>query len=215
MKRCSINGCDRPHCARGKCRPHYHKDYYGNRKETTAVRGKLNYKRHKIEKLIYSKGYYEKNKDKIMERQAKYKKVYRKENKEKVRGFERVYRNKRYNENINVRLIRNCYSRINRVLKGIAKSSRTLDLIGCSIEELWVHLETQFQPGMTRKNHGPEWHIDHIIPCIRFDFTYPEQQKKCFHYSNLQPLWKSDNLSKGAKDYKEWLEEQKLKELTE
>ena len=41
-------------------------------------------------------------------------------------------------------------------------------------------------------------HIDHIIPCKNFDLTDPNQQKKCFHYSNLQPLWGLDNLKKGT-----------------
>ena len=53
---------------------------------------------------------------------------------------------------------------------------------------------------MTWKNHGLKgWHIDHIIPCAAFDLTKEEEQKKCFHYSNLQPLWWIDNLKKSNK----------------
>ena len=48
---------------------------------------------------------------------------------------------------------------------------------------------------MTWDNHG-QWHIDHIKPCAKFDLTDKDQQKACFHYTNLQPLWKEDNLSK-------------------
>ena len=73
-----------------------------------------------------------------------------------------------------------------------------MELLGCSIEKLWEHLESKFQPGMTRENHG-KWHIDHIRPCISFNLTDLEQQKICFHYTNLQPLWAEDNLKKGAK----------------
>ena len=43
------------------------------------------------------------------------------------------------------------------------------------------------------------WHIDHIRPCASFDLTDPEQQKQCFHYTNLQPLWAEDNLRKSDK----------------
>ena len=53
---------------------------------------------------------------------------------------------------------------------------------------------------MTWKNWGVKgWHLDHIIPCASFDLSLPEEQKKCFHYTNLQPLWAEDNLSKGSK----------------
>ena len=49
---------------------------------------------------------------------------------------------------------------------------------------------------MTRENHG-ECHYDHMRPCASFDLTDPEQQKQCFHYTNLQPLWAKDNPSKS------------------
>lgn len=81
-----------------------------------------------------------------------------------------------------------------------AKSKKTTTLLGCSIAHARQHLESQFLPGMTWENyslHG--WHIDHIKPCSSFDLTDPEQQKACFHYTNLQPLWATDNMSKGKK----------------
>jgi len=73
------------------------------------------------------------------------------------------------------------------------------ELIGCTWEFLRAHLESQFQPGMSWDNYALDgWHIDHIIPCASFDLTDPEQQKACFHYSNLQPLWALENIKKGA-----------------
>lgn len=84
---------------------------------------------------------------------------------------------------------------INRRLK---KSAKTLKLVGCPIDQLRRWLEAKFSPGMTWENYG-DWHVDHIRPCASFDLSDPEQQKQCFHYSNLQPLWETDNLSKGAK----------------
>ena len=70
-----------------------------------------------------------------------------------------------------------------------------MELIGCTREKLIEHLENQFLPGMSWENYG-KWHVDHIKPCSMFDFTDLEEQKRCFHYSNLQPLWAKDNLSK-------------------
>jgi hypothetical protein len=76
------------------------------------------------------------------------------------------------------------------------KSLSTINLIGCSIEHLRRHLAFQFQPGMSWSNYG-KWHIDHIRPCAKFDLSKESEQKKCFHYTNLQPLWAKDNLIKG------------------
>lgn len=96
------------------------------------------------------------------------------------------------------RLIQNLRNRLYFSLKGKTKFSTTLELVGCSIEELWQHLESQFQPGMTKENYG-KWHVDHKIPCASFDLSESTQQKQCFHYTNLQPLWAEDNFKKGKK----------------
>lgn len=82
---------------------------------------------------------------------------------------------------------------------GVRKAENTLALLGCSTPQLLNHLESQFKPGMTWENHGPVWHIDHIKPCAKFDLTDPEQQKACFHWTNLQPLFAEENLRKGGK----------------
>ena len=89
---------------------------------------------------------------------------------------------------------------MNKALKNNNKTSKSLELLGSTIQEAREHLEKQFKEGMTWDNHGHKgWHIDHIIPCASFDLTDPEQQKKCFHYTNLQPLWAKENISKGSK----------------
>ena len=78
------------------------------------------------------------------------------------------------------------------------KSYKTKELIGCEIGFLLGYLESKFNPGMSWKNWSRSgWHIDHIIPCAAFDLTDPEQQKTCFHYTNLQPLWAYENAAKS------------------
>ena len=80
------------------------------------------------------------------------------------------------------------------------KNNPLIYLLGCSIEVARFHLECQFTKGMSWDNYGYNgWHIDHIRPCASFDLTDSEQQKQCFHYTNLQPLWAEDNLKKGDK----------------
>ncbi len=95
-------------------------------------------------------------------------------------------------------ILRARFSKILLVVRGARKSAPATSLCGCSIEALKKYLESKFLPGMTWENRG-EWHIDHIRPCASFDLRDPEQQRQCFHYTNLQPLWAVDNMKKGAK----------------
>jgi hypothetical protein len=79
-------------------------------------------------------------------------------------------------------------NRINEILKSnsIYKNKRSLELVGCSIQELCRHLENQFTDGMSWLNRGLHgWHIDHIRPCKSFNLSDPEQLKSCFYYTNL------------------------------
>lgn len=78
-----------------------------------------------------------------------------------------------------------------------SKKSSALDFVGCSLEELRKHLGTQFQRGMSWANYGQGWHIDHIIPCSKFDLKNLEQQRQCFSYLNLRPCWRKETLRKG------------------
>jgi len=125
---------------------------------------------------------------------AIYNKTYNKKHKEKI--TEKYLERRKKDPAFKILTI--LRSRILDVLRGHSKSDTTISMLGCTIEELWIHLERKFTKGMTKENHG-EWHVDHIKPCASFDLTDPEQQAVCFHYTNLQPLWAIDNLKKGAR----------------
>lgn len=105
------------------------------------------------------------------------------------------YQNKKYEIDKNYRIGKILRTRLWCALKNNQKSARTLELLGCSLDELKVHLEQQFEPGMSWNNQG-EWHIDHIVPCSRFDLSNPIHQRICFNYRNLQPLWANENSAK-------------------
>jgi|TARA_B110000263_G_C15275430_1_gene495625 hypothetical protein len=84
------------------------------------------------------------------------------------------------------------------VLGEIKRADTSSNLLGCNVDELMEHLKSKFTEGMSFDNYG-EWHMDHVIPCCAFDLTKPEEQYKCFHYTNIQPLWAKDNEKKGGK----------------
>jgi len=115
-----------------------------------------------------------------------------------------IYRRAKWASDLNFRLRMIISSRINQAIwynTGV-KSAKTLELLGCSVAHLRNYLEAKFRAGMTWDNAGygkGKWHIDHIVPCAVFDLTQPDEQKKCFHFSNLQPLWSEDNFSKGSR----------------
>jgi hypothetical protein len=90
--------------------------------------------------------------------------------------------------------------RMKKVIKRGQKTGSTLDLLGCSTEHVRAHIESQFKPGMNWNNGGTgkgKWHIDHRIPCASFNLTDKAQQRLCFHWTNLQPMWSIANMKKG------------------
>jgi hypothetical protein len=127
---------------------------------------------------------------------------YRKDNRKIIAKKHLEYEKKRKANDPEFKLIKILRSRIGNVLRKIKnakKCDHTMELTGCSLNFLKKHIEDQFTDGMTWENHGI-WHLDHIRPCSSFDLTKDEEQRECFHYKNLQPLWGPDNLAKGSKD---------------
>ena len=111
------------------------------------------------------------------------------------RARERLYR-----QRVNVKIKHNLSRRIRRALLNNQKSGKTVELLGCSIEQLKLFLASQFTPEMQWENYGSHWHIDHHIPCAAHDLSDPEEQKRCFHWHNLRPLKARENMRKNDKD---------------
>jgi len=189
------------------CKDKQHKKYYINNKKEIS-KYKKGYKQKNKEKItIQDKKYHKLNKKKISEKG----KIYRENNKEKISKRRKIYRKnnkKKRNEyertrkknDIKYHILSVLRTQIWSVLKGVNKSKNTIKLLNCSIKFFLKYIESQFTKGMNWENYGVYgWHIDHIKPCSLFDLTDPKQQRECFHYTNLQPLWAEDNLAKGAK----------------
>lgn len=105
----------------------------------------------------------------------------------------------RYKTDPNYKLRRLLSGYIRRsILKG---SNKTIALLGADIDTVRKYIESKFKHGMCWDNHGPfGWHLDHIKPLASFDLTKEDEQRRCFHYKNLQPMWWRLNLLKGAKN---------------
>lgn len=180
----------------------YAKKYYINNKEKIRANVKIYYQNNRATHRASNKRYYQKNKEIIGAKHRAYNKIYCKNNKEKIRNYSRVYILKyvgeRMENDISFKLRFNLARRINHTLRDNYKSKSTIELLGCSLEDFKIWIESQFQDGMTWENYG-QWHLDHAYPCAKFNLEQPYEQKICFNWFNLQPLWAKDNLQKSAK----------------
>lgn len=104
------------------------------------------------------------------------------------------YHSERLKKDPNAKLAHTIRVRINRAIKNKAWSATKS--LGCTIQELKLFIENKFQKGMSWENYG-QWQLDHIYPLSKFDLTIKSEFEKACHYTNLQPLWKTDNIRKG------------------
>ena len=210
---CSIN-CYAQH--RKEYKKNYSKKYFESlenrekRKKHQKEYLKLN-----PEKIIkYRKGYHLKNKDKIIKRvkehylknrQKKllYVKTYNLKNKDKKKDYHKKYNKNRRNIDPQFKIIQNLRSNLYKLVtrkRNIIKNKQTKELIGCSVEDLKIHIENQFVLGMNWENYTYDiWHIDHIKPLSLAKNMDDIIRLKLMHYTNLQPLWAKDNIKKSDK----------------
>lgn len=166
------------------------KQYYLKNKEYFKQKGKQFYLKNPGYAKKSSKNYRLKNPENV--------KKYKLANREKSNQYEK----NRRKTDVNYKILINCRARINQALKNNFKSSRTSNLVMCSISQLRFHIEKQFLSGMTWDNYGlgkNNWQIDHIIPCSFFNMLDAVEQYMCFRWQNLQPLWQPDNQAKSDK----------------
>lgn len=177
-------------------------------------------KQHRIDNLDKyrekDKKYYDKNKEIILEKSKQYnilnhdkicqnKKKYYQENIESIKDYHqknkelRNQKKKERNKNDTLfRIKESLKTRIHKVLN-CNKTDKSWNYIDCTCNELKEWLEYQFDNNMTWDNYSIYWHIDHVIPIATFNLLNKVQQKRCFHWTNLRPLNKSENMSKSDK----------------
>ena len=153
-------------------------------------------------KKKYNTSYYIKNKDKIIEQVSSY---YKKNKSHLIKKGYQLQKKKTEQDPI-FRLLRNLRRRVSVALERVQtrKQTNTYELIGCSVQYLVKHIESQFLQGMSWKNRK-DWHIDHIVPVNyfvqNFDIKLLEVQKVCFNYRNLRPLWSKENLGRSKLEF--------------
>lgn len=159
-----------------------------------CVNGNYNKEKHKE--------YREKNKEKNIKwrkdnvlKKKEYDLLYSQINKDYKNQYGLKYRKQKYKNNNLYKLKCLIYSLIYHSLKtkNLKKSKKTIEILGCSINEFKLYLENKFEPWMNWVNQGKYngelnfgWDIDHIIP-----ISYGQTKKqiiKLNHYTNLQPL---------------------------
>jgi len=138
-----------------------------------------------------AKKYYEENREYVLERQKKQEK----ENRERINESRR----RRYKEEPNFKLAMIIRNNLRRVLKATnsEKEDKTFDILGYSPKSLKDKIEMQFTDEMSWENYG-NWHIDHKIPIKRFLEKGEKRPHIINALSNLQPMWASENTSKGS-----------------
>jgi len=180
--------CKKCNIEKELCNFRFRKDrgiYYSQCKECEKKYKQMNYLEKIEENKKYRKNYYQQNKEKIILKIINY----QKNNNTWM---------KKYNSDPIFKMNHNIRCRIREFLnqKKFNKKNKTSEIVGCNQTELKLFLENKFEPKMSWDNYG-EWHIDHIIP-LSSSSDEVEILKLC-HFTNLQPLWKTENLKKGNK----------------
>ena len=131
----------------------------------------------------------------------RFNKWYQKNKKEYIKRVTKK-RDERLKNDIAFKLQFLCRKRLYKAIKAQNKTKldKTMSLVGCTPNELKAYIESKFDGNMNWENYGSYWHIDHIKPCASFDLSNIEEQQKCFHYTNLQPLEAKENMRKGKRE---------------
>ena len=167
------------------------KKYELENKEIISIRNKNDYQRRKDYHKEHNKRYRELNKDYEKERQ----KVWSSKNRKSINERNLKYREENLKDPLfKIKESIRSLIRVSIKSSGYSKSTKTSKILGCSIDDFKKYIESQFQDGMSWENHG-DWHLDHKTP-----ISWAESEEKVYelnHYTNFQPLWSKDNLSKG------------------
>ena len=195
--------------AKQRQREYYHKNRErisadGKRKRveersTLKAKRRETYLRKKDRILAANKRYRDKKLQDPVQREEfnKYFRELRKRDGGKRRAYEREWRKTKFEEDIQYKLGVQLRKRLNMAIRNRAKAGSAVKELGCSIEFLVAHLESQFEPGMTWENWGLHgWHLEHIYPLAKADLSDPYEFAIVVNWRNLKPMWAKENIAK-------------------
>lgn len=201
-----LNEYERNRCANSDQAKNSKKEYAATHREQHRKSNKLYWQKNKENIKLRAKKYRVEHRDRIKTYRQKYvtdnmEKVAISKAKSRIKRKSKIleYCRQKRKTDINFKL-RDCLRcRLYQAVKNKAKSGSAVKDLGCTIKQFKLHIESQFQVGMFWSNYGSEWHLDHIKPLSRFDLTDRTQFLQACNFTNLQPLWKLDNLRKNNK----------------
>lgn len=149
--------------------------------------------------------------DEFRARMAAHVRAYRQRHKERLRKSIRERYHSDTPHNLRMKIRSRIYMALKNFRSGVSKSQGTDKLLGCTFQDCLEYLSSILPRGMDRSDlFTNRVHLDHHVPCVLFNLADPEEQRACFNYRNLRPLWAKDNLTKHAtipSPIPEWLPE--------
>jgi hypothetical protein len=141
-----------------------------------------------------------------------------KENKEKLKEYRKEYyskedkiemrrsRTKKWlNSNPSAKMAQVLRHRLRTALKDqdTEKRESISELLGCSFDDFIKYIESKWESGMSWDNYGawvhgepPKWNLDHVRPCASYNLEILSEQRNCFNYKNIRPIWGNENYQK-------------------
>lgn len=164
--------------------------------ERRLAEKRRSYQKHRASNLHKRREYVQRNHAQVLARN----KVWQDRNREQCRATRRDYKKRRSASDPAFRMSCALRARLGHAIRRARarKSTNTFALVGCSAAQLLKHLADQFESGMSWANYGT-WEVDHIKACAEFNLIDPDEQRKCFHFSNLRPLWRKENRARANK----------------
>jgi hypothetical protein len=159
---------------------------------------KKKYLENRDKEILRVKTYQKNNREKVLKQKLIHAKEYFLKNREKIKEYQRQHKAERRKNDVLFRLSCNLSSRVRQFIskRKMRKTNTTFEIVGCTPQELKTYLEQKFTEGMSWENQG-KWHIDHKIPLA--SAKSEEELYKLCHFTNLQPMWASENIKKGSK----------------